>query len=257
MSDQFNSREARRKANSKSSPSPKKGKKRKKGGLFKKTLLTLLILFVLGVVGGAVTFAVMVSDAPKLDESKLKTPYSSTIYDKNGKEIAEVGAEKRTYVPIDQIPDVVKEAFIATEDARFYEHHGIDPVRIGGALVANFTDGFGAEGGSTITQQVVKNSLLSHQKTLKRKVQEVWLSIQLERNYSKDEILEMYLNRIYFSPRAYGIGKAAEEFFGVTDLSKLTVEQAATLAGMPQSPTAYNPVKNPDKAEKDGTSSSV
>ncbi|MGN7305670.1 PBP1A family penicillin-binding protein [Bacillus subtilis] len=250
MSDQFNSREARRKANSKSSPSPKKGKKRKKGGLFKKTLFTLLILFVLGVVGGAVTFAVMVSDAPALDESKLKTPYSSTIYDKNGKEIAEVGAEKRTYVSIDEIPDVVKEAFIATEDARFYEHHGIDPVRIGGALVANFKDGFGAEGGSTITQQVVKNSLLSHQKTLKRKVQEVWLSIQLERNYSKDEILEMYLNRIYFSPRAYGIGKAAEEFFGVTDLSKLTVEQAATLAGMPQSPTAYNPVKNPDKAEK-------
>ncbi|UQZ46446.1 PBP1A family penicillin-binding protein [Bacillus sp. PK3-037] len=250
MSDQFTSREARRKANSKSSPSPKKGKKRKKGGLFKKTLFTLLILFVLGVVGGAVTFAVMISDAPKLDENKLKTPYSSTIYDKNGKEIAEYGSEKRSYVSIDEIPDVVKEAFIATEDARFYEHHGIDPVRIGGALVANFTDGFGAEGGSTITQQVVKNSLLSHQKTLKRKVQEVWLSIQLERNYSKDEILEMYLNRIYFSPRAYGIGKAAEEFFGVTDLSKLTVEQAATLAGMPQSPTAYNPVKNPDKAEK-------
>lgn len=250
MSDQFTSREARRKANSKSSPSPKKGKKRKKGGLFKKTLFTLLILFVLGVVGGAVTFAVMVSDAPKLDENKLKTPYSSTIYDRNGEEIAEYGSEKRTYVSIDEIPDTVKEAFIATEDARFYEHHGIDPVRIGGALVANFTDGFGAEGGSTITQQVVKNSLLSHQKTLKRKVQEVWLSIQLERNYSKDEILEMYLNRIYFSPRAYGIGKAAEEFFGVTDLSKLTVEQAATLAGMPQSPTAYNPVKNPDKAEK-------
>ncbi|WP_316274348.1 PBP1A family penicillin-binding protein [Bacillus halotolerans] len=250
MSDQFNSREARRKANSKSSPSPKKGKKRKKGGLFKKTLFTLLILFILGVVGGAVTFAVMVSDAPSLDENKLKTPYSSTIYDKNGKEIAEYGSEKRSYVSINEIPDVVKEAFIATEDARFYEHHGIDPVRIGGALVANFTDGFGAEGGSTITQQVVKNSLLSHQKTLKRKVQEVWLSIQLERNYSKDEILEMYLNRIYFSPRAYGIGKAAEEFFGVTDLSKLTVEQAATLAGMPQSPTAYNPVKNPDKAEK-------
>ncbi|MEC1672105.1 PBP1A family penicillin-binding protein [Bacillus mojavensis] len=250
MSDQFTSREARRKANSKSSPSPKKGKKRKKGGLFKKTLFTLLILFVLGVVGGAVTFAVMVSDAPSLDENKLKTPYSSTIYDKNGKEVAEYGSEKRSYVSIDEIPDVVKEAFIATEDARFYEHHGIDPVRIGGALVANFKDGFGAEGGSTITQQVVKNSLLSHQKTLKRKVQEVWLSIQLERNYSKDEILEMYLNRIYFSPRAYGIGKAAEEFFGVTDLSKLTVEQAATLAGMPQSPTAYNPVKNPDKAEK-------
>lgn len=246
MSDQFKSREERRKAaqnrGSHSTSSPKKGKKHKKGGLLKKTLFTLLILFVIGVVGGAVTFAVLVSDAPSLDEDKLKTPYSSTIYDKNGKEIAEVGAEKRTYVSIKDIPDVVKEAFIATEDARFYEHHGLDPIRIGGALVANFKGGFGSEGGSTITQQVVKNSLLTHQKTLKRKAQEAWLSIQLERNYSKDEILEMYLNRIYFSPRAYGIGKAAEEFFGVTDLSKLTVEQAATLAGMPQSPTAYNPV---------------
>ncbi|KYD02386.1 PBP1A family penicillin-binding protein [Bacillus atrophaeus] len=254
MSDQFKSREERRKAaqnrGSHSNSSPKKGKKHKKGGLLKKTLFTLLILFIIGVVGGAVTFAVLVSDAPSLDEDKLKTPYSSTIYDKNGKEIAEVGAEKRTYVSIKDIPDVVKEAFIATEDARFYEHHGLDPIRIGGALVANFKGGFGSEGGSTITQQVVKNSLLTHQKTLKRKAQEAWLSIQLERNYSKDEILEMYLNRIYFSPRAYGIGKAAEEFFGVTDLSKLTVEQAATLAGMPQSPTAYNPVKNPDKAEK-------
>lgn len=145
---------------------------------------------------------------------------------------------------------MVKDAFIATEDARFYKHHGIDPIRIGGALVANVEDGFGAEGGSTITQQVVKNSLLNNQKTLKRKVQEVWLSIQLEQKYSKDEILEMYLNRIFFSPYAYGVGKAAEQFFGVTDLNKLTVAQAATLAGMPQSPSAYNPVKHPETAEK-------
>ncbi|MCC9020989.1 PBP1A family penicillin-binding protein [Bacillus nakamurai] len=254
MSDQFMSREERRKAkqskNSKPASSPKKGKKQRKGGLFKKIVLSLVILFVLGIVGGAAAFAVLVSGAPSLDEAKLKTPYSSTIYDKNGKEIAEVGAEKRTYVPIKDIPDVVKEAFIATEDARFYKHHGIDPIRIGGALLANFKDGFGSEGGSTITQQVVKNSLLTHQKTIKRKAQEVWLSLQLERHYSKDEILEMYLNRIYFSPRAYGVGKAAEDFFGVKDLSKLTVEQAATLAGMPQSPTGYNPVKNPKASEK-------
>ncbi|MED4659208.1 transglycosylase domain-containing protein, partial [Bacillus licheniformis] len=134
--------------------------------------------------------------------------------------------------------------------ARFYDHHGVDPIRIGGALLANFEGGFGSEGGSTITQQVVKNSLLSHEKTLKRKVQEVWLSFQLERKYSKDEILEMYLNRIYFSPQAYGVGKAAEQFYGVTDLNDLTVEQAATLAGMPQSPNNYNPIKHPEKAEK-------
>lgn len=134
MSDQFTSREERRKARQTKSTkpsSPKKGKKQRKGGLFKKIVLSLVILFVLGIVGGAAAFAVLVSGAPSLDEAKLKTPYSSTIYDKNGKEIAEVGGEKRTYVPIKDIPDVVKEAFIATEDARFYKHHGIDPIRIG------------------------------------------------------------------------------------------------------------------------------
>ncbi|MEC1472898.1 PBP1A family penicillin-binding protein [Bacillus haynesii] len=252
MSDQFNSRQERRKAQQGKSRSNthSKPKKKKKAGLFKKILLSILIIGVIGLIAGGVTFAVMVADSPSLDEAKLKTPYSSTIYDKNGKEIAEIGSEKRTYVSIKDIPDSVKNAFLATEDARFYDHHGVDPIRIGGALLANFEGGFGSEGGSTITQQVVKNSLLSHEKTLKRKVQEVWLSFQLERKYSKDEILEMYLNRIYFSPQAYGVGKAAEQFYGVTDLNDLTVEQAATLAGMPQSPNNYNPIKHPEKAEK-------
>ncbi|MFN2745630.1 MULTISPECIES: PBP1A family penicillin-binding protein [Bacillus] len=252
MSDQFNSRQERRKAQQGKSRSNThtKPKKKKKAGLFKKILLSILIIGVIGLIAGGVTFAVMIADAPSLDESKLKTPYSSIIYDKNGKEIAEIGAEKRTYVSIKDIPDTVKNAFLATEDARFYDHHGIDPIRIGGALVANLEGGFGSEGGSTITQQVVKNSLLSHEKTVKRKVQEVWLSFQLERKYSKDEILEMYLNRIYFSPQAYGVGKAAEQFYGVKDLNDLTVEQAATLAGMPQSPNNYNPIKHPEQAEK-------
>ncbi|WP_307891829.1 PBP1A family penicillin-binding protein [Bacillus swezeyi] len=252
MSDQFNSRQERRRAQQGKSRSNThtKPKKKKKAGLFKKILLSILIVGVIGLIAGGVTFAVMVADAPSLDEAKLKTPYSSTIYDKNGKEIAEIGSEKRTYVSIKDIPDSVKNAFLATEDARFYDHHGVDPIRIGGALLANFEGGFGSEGGSTITQQVVKNSLLSHEKTVKRKVQEVWLSFQLERKYSKDEILEMYLNRIYFSPQAYGVGKAAEQFYGVKDLNDLTIEQAATLAGMPQSPNNYNPIKHPEKAEK-------
>ena len=252
MSDQFNSRQERRRAQQGKSRSNthSKPKKKKKAGLFKKILLSILIIGVIGLIAGGVTFAVMVADAPSLDEAKLKTPYSSTIYDKNGKKIAELGSEKRKYVSIKDIPDNVKNAFLATEDARFYDHHGVDPIRIGGALLANFEGGFGSEGGSTITQQVVKNSLLSHEKTLKRKVQEVWLSLQLERKYSKDEILEMYLNRIYFSPQAYGVGKAAEQFYGITNLKDLTVEQAATLAGMPQSPNNYNPVKHPEQAEK-------
>ncbi|MFJ5965113.1 PBP1A family penicillin-binding protein [Bacillus sp. NPDC093026] len=251
MSDQFTSREQRRKATKGTNTKKQKNKKgKKKTGLFKKICLSLLVIGLLCVVAGITTFAVFASTAPSLDDSKLKTPYSSKIYDKNNKVIAEVGAEKRTYVSIKDIPDVVKEAFIATEDARFYQHHGIDPIRIGGALIANVEDGFGAEGGSTITQQVVKNTLLNDHKTLKRKVQEIWLSIQLEQKYSKDEILEMYLNRIFFTPQAYGVGKAAEQFFGVTNLNKLSIAQAATLAGMPQSPSAYNPVKHPEAAEK-------
>lgn len=250
MSDQFTSREQRRKASQENNKKQKNKKGKKKAGLFKKIFLSLLVIGLLCIVAGIATFAVFASSAPSLDDSKLKTPYSSKIYDKNNKVIAEVGAEKRTYISIKDIPDFLKEAFIATEDARFYKHHGIDPIRIGGALVANVEDGFGAEGGSTITQQVVKNTLLNDHKTLKRKVQEVWLSIQLEQKYSKDEILEMYLNRIFFTPQAYGVGKAAEQFFGVTDLNKLSIAQAATLAGMPQSPSAYNPIRNPEAAEK-------
>ncbi|MDA1475281.1 PBP1A family penicillin-binding protein [Bacillus changyiensis] len=252
MSDQFNSRQERRKAQQGKSRSntQSKPKKKKKMGLFKKILLSILIIGVLGLIAGGATFAFMIADAPSLDEGKLKTPYSSTIYDINGKKIGEIGSEKRKYVPIKNIPNVVKNAFLATEDARFYEHHGVDPIRIGGALIANFEGGFGSEGGSTITQQVVKNSFLSHDKTMKRKVQEVWLSFQLERKYSKDEILEMYLNRIFFSSQAYGVGKAAELFYGVKDLNDLTISQAATLAGMPQSPNNYNPIKHPDRAEK-------
>ncbi|MFS0656564.1 PBP1A family penicillin-binding protein [Bacillus sp. 179-C3.3 HS] len=250
MSDQFTSREQRRKATQGNKQKNRNKKGKKKAGLFKKIFISLLVIGLLCLVAGITTFAIFASSAPSLDDSKLKTPYSSKIYDMNNKVIAEVGAEKRTYVSVQDIPDLLKEAFIATEDARFYKHHGIDPIRIGGALVANVEDGFGSEGGSTITQQVVKNTILSKDKTLKRKVQEVWLSFQLEQKYSKDEILEMYLNRIFFSPQAYGVGKAAEQFFGVTDLNKLTIAQAATLAGMPQSPSAYNPVKNPEAAEK-------
>lgn len=158
MSDQFTSREQRRKASQENNKKQKNKKGKKKAGLFKKIFLSLLVIGLLCLVAGITTFAVFASSAPSIDDSKLKTPYSSKLYDKDKKVFAEVGAEKRTYVSIKDIPDVVKDAFIATEDARFYKHHGIDPIRIGGALVANVEDGFGAEGGSTITQQVVKNS---------------------------------------------------------------------------------------------------
>lgn len=133
----------------------------------------------------------MASGAPELDESLLKDPLSSKVYDMNGNKIYEFGAEKRTYVSLNQIPDDLKNAVLAVEDARFYEHHGLDVIRLGGAVVANLTEGFGAEGASTISQQVIKNSFfVEGEKKLTRKAQELWLAFQLERKYSKTKFLK-------------------------------------------------------------------
>jgi penicillin-binding protein 1A len=252
MSEQYSSREERRKQQAQKSMKQKKQKKEKNNKsapLWKKILLTLLAIGIVGMVAGGITFAAIVAGAPPLDDKKLKDSFSSKIYDINGKEITEFGQVRRTYVPYDDIPKVLEEAVLATEDARFYEHNGVDFIRLGGAFVANIQEGFGAEGASTITQQVIKNSLLSTDKTITRKVQEVWLAFQLEQKYSKQEILEMYLNKIYFPGNIYGAAQAAESFYG-KDLSKLELHEAAMIAGMPQSPNNYNPRTNPESAEK-------
>lgn len=248
MSEQYKSREERRKKQAQQSSKKKKNKK-PKAGLWKKILISLLAIGIVGMLAGGVTFAVMVAGAPPLDDKKLKDSFSSKIYDMNGDEITEFGQVKRTYVPYDEIPKVLENAVLATEDARFYEHNGVDVIRLGGALVANIQEGFGAEGASTITQQVIKNSLLTPEKTISRKVQELWLSFQLEQKYSKQEILEMYLNKIYFPGNVYGVAQAAESFYG-KDLSELELHEAAMIAGIPQSPNNYNPRTNPENAEK-------
>ncbi|MFP3663925.1 PBP1A family penicillin-binding protein [Priestia sp. SIMBA_032] len=255
MSDNYRSREERRRAMNDNKPEGKsqgKPKKKKKGGLFRKIVAAVLLIGIIGLIAGVGTFFAMISDAPKVDDSVLKNSFSSKVYANDGKTVVkEIGAQKRTYVQYDEIPQVVKNAFIATEDVRFYKHHGVDFYRIGGALMANFKNGFGAEGGSTITQQVVKNSFLSPKKTVKRKVQEMWLAYQLERKYSKQQILEMYLNKIYFaSGEVYGIERAAEKFYGVKSVKDLTLDEAAMLAGLPKAPTTYNPVTNPENATK-------
>ncbi|MBD8070209.1 PBP1A family penicillin-binding protein [Bacillus sp. PS06] len=200
-------------------------------------------------VAGATTFYIMAKDAPALDEALLKDPISSKVLDKDGNKIYEFGVEKRTYVSIDKIPDDMKNAVIAIEDARFYEHHGLDIIRLGGAVVANFQEGYGAEGASTISQQVIKNSFLSPEKKLKRKVQELWLAFQLENKYSKDQILEMYLNKIYYGVgNTHGVAKAAEIYFGKT-LSELELHEAALIAGIGQNPGMHNPFTNPEGAQ--------
>lgn len=216
---------------------------------FKRVFMTVLFLGIAGLVAGAGLFAFYASSAPELDEELLKDPVSSEFYDINKDVFATVGAENRYYVKFEDIPEDMINAVLATEDVRFFEHHGIDFYRLGGAVLANLRDGFGAQGASTLTQQVVKNSFFQNEKKLKRKAQEAWLAIKLERKYSKEEIFEMYFNKVLMSGRVYGIGTAAKYFYN-KELDELTLAEEAMLAGMVQLPNAYNPIKNPERAEK-------
>ena len=247
MSEEYQSREERRKQQN-AAKNKQKTNKKSKGSLFKRILLVLVALGIIGIVAGAATFAYMIKDTPKLDAGTLKAAIPSEIYDKDGKLITEIGSQKLDYVEYENIPELVRNAIIATEDSRFFEHHGVDPIRLGGAVIANFTSGFGAEGASTITQQVVKNYFLTADKTISRKAQEAWLAIQLERKYTKEEIFELYVNKVFMSERTIGIATASDVYFGKS-LKDLTLPEAALLAGMPQSPNNYNPFNNPDKAE--------
>lgn len=241
MADNSQSRAARR----------KQKKKTKKKPIWKKVLFSFLLIFLLLGVGGAALGAYWIATAPELDPTKLEDTFSSTVYDKYGEEFASLsGDEKRTKVSYEDLPQELIDAVTATEDARFFEHSGIDLRRLGGAILANISDGFGSQGASTITHQVVEKSFLPPDKKISLKVQEQWLALQLERQYSKEEILEFYLNKVFYGNRAYGVAEAAKNYFGKTDLHELTLPEVAILAGLPQRPTAYNPFENPDLTEK-------
>lgn len=224
--------------------------KPKQKSIAKRVFLIIGIIFLAMFIAGSSLFIYYISTAPELDPEKLSDPFSSQIYDKDGELFAELGNVKRTKVEFDDLPPVLIDAVTATEDARFFDHFGIDLRRIGGAIIANIKRGFGAEGASTITQQVVENAFLTPEKSLKIKVQEQWLALKLEREYSKEQIMEMYLNKIFYGNGAYGVAKAAEVYFGKKDLHDLTLVEAAILAGLPQRPSAYNPFENPDLMAK-------
>ncbi|TDQ41493.1 penicillin-binding protein 1A [Aureibacillus halotolerans] len=256
MSERYKTRAERKQSAQKPSSSSKKptrpkGNKADKSSLFKRIMMGLAIFVLACISIGGVAVAIIIQGAPEISAEALESPLSSRIYDVNGNEIAELGAQKRTQVDIENVPDIVKNAFVSTEDVRFYSHFGVDPLRIGGAVIANFQEGFGAEGASTITQQVVKNYLLTSEKKLTRKIQEAWLAVKLEQQYSKDQILELYLNKILFAQDIYGVSKATEFYFDKDITSdEITIEEAALLAGLPQSPNYYNPFRNPEAAEK-------
>ena len=185
-----------------------------------------------------------VDTAPTLDLAALDAQdKTSFIYDSEGNLITDYkGTEDRIMVSIDEIPEMLQNAFIAVEDARFYEHNGVDVKRIVGALVANFTSG-STQGGSTITQQLIKQTVLSSEQSYKRKLQEAYLAMELETRYTKKQILESYLNTIFLGGSYYGVRVAAYGYFG-KELDQLTLRECAMLAGLTRSPNYYNPRSN-------------
>ncbi|MBR1586119.1 MAG: transglycosylase domain-containing protein [Clostridia bacterium] len=209
-------------------------------------LVLLVLLLGLSGLGAVVGVAkAYMETAPTLDLAAIDDQaQTSFIYDANGNQITDYkGSENRIMVSIDTMPLMLQHAFVAVEDARFYTHNGVDIKRIVGAFVTNFVSG-SQQGGSTITQQLIKNTLLSSEQSYKRKIQEAYLAMQLETRYTKNEILESYLNTIYLGEDYYGVKVAAYGFFGKDNLNDLTLRECAMLAGMTNNPYYYNPRRN-------------
>ena len=190
------------------------------------------------------------TDLPDIDSLENYTPPLITrIYDVHGEIVTELFTERRTIIPLNEIPVNLQNAFLATEDEHFFTHWGINPRGIVRAALVNLRHGRVVEGGSTITQQLSKVLFFTQEKTLGRKVREFLLAMQLERHYSKEEIFQLYLNQIYFGSGAYGVEAAARTFFG-KHVKDLTLAECAILAGLPRSPKYYSPLANPQNAQR-------
>ncbi|AVR02176.1 carboxypeptidase/penicillin-binding protein 1A [Pluralibacter gergoviae] len=184
-------------------------------------------------------------DVATLRDVRLQIPMQ--VYSADGELIAQYGEKRRIPVTLSQIPPQMVKAFIATEDSRFYEHHGVDPVGIFRAASIALFSGHASQGASTITQQLARNFFLSPEKTLTRKIKEAFLAIRIEQLLNKDEILELYLNKIYLGYRAYGVGAAAQVYFG-KPVDQLTLSEMAVIAGLPKAPSTFNPLYSMDRA---------
>lgn len=210
------------------------------------------IVGVLLVLIGIGLFAYYANKAPSISQAQLQNAGSSTLYTNDGKLLLSLGDDKRTYIKSKDIPQQLKDALISIEDKRFYkEKFGIDPIRTAGAVVNNVRGG-NTSGGSSLTQQLIKLSVFStnsKDRTIKRKIQEAWLAAKISQQYSKDQILEFYVNKVYMNYSQYGIETAAEFYYGKS-LKDLDLAQTALLAGMPNAPSVYNPYLYPKYAEK-------
>ena len=212
------------------------------------TVVLIVFSVLIGILGGVLYWTV--ADLPSVKLLEEYAPLeSSLVYSSDGQLMTELYLERRTFIPYYQIPEHVKKAFISVEDVRFYHHPGVDVIGILRALWHDIKAGGIVEGGSTITQQLARMLFLEPDKSIKRKIKEAALSLMIEKHYTKDEILGMYLNQAYFGTRAYGIEAAAQTYFGKS-VKDLTVAEAALLASMPKAPSVYSPFKNPGKARE-------
>ena len=214
--------------------------------------ICLLTVFIAAIMLGGGLFLYYVSKAPALSESKLVATTSSKIYDSKNELIADLGSERRVNAQANEIPTELVNAIVSIEDHRFFSHRGVDTIRILGASLRNLRGGGGLQGGSTLTQQLIKLTYFStstSDQTLSRKAQEAWLAVQLEQKATKQEILTYYINKVYMSNGNYGMQTAAQNYYG-KDLKDLTLPQLALLAGMPQAPNQYDPYSHPEAAQE-------
>ncbi|MGL5105862.1 MAG: peptidoglycan glycosyltransferase/peptidoglycan DD-transpeptidase MrcA [Plesiomonas shigelloides] len=209
--------------------------------------LACILLGAASVYGLYVYVKPQLPDVTTLRDVRLQTPMQ--VYSADGKLISQFGEKRRIPLTLQQIPPLMVDAFIATEDSRFYQHDGIDPIGILRAAFVSLTAGHAKQGASTITQQLARNFFLSPEKTLMRKVKEVFLALRIEQLLTKDEILDLYLNKIYLGYRSYGVGAAAQVYFG-KDVSQLSLGEMAVIAGLPKAPSTLNPLYSLSRAEQ-------
>ena len=211
-------------------------------------LSTLLTLFILGCVAVGIVYVQFKSELPDVESLKtVELQQPMQIYTSDGKLIGEVGEQRRIPVKLENIPEKLIQAVLATEDSRFYEHHGLDPIGIARALMVTINKGGTSQGASTITQQLARNFFLTSEKTFTRKAKEAILAIEIENALNKQEILELYLNKIYLGYRSYGVAAAAKTYFG-KELNQLTLSEMAVIAGLPKAPSTMNPLSSPKRA---------
>src|ERR1700691_6059805 len=225
-------------------PRRRKKRGRKRGSLFVALIYWCLMLGIWGAIGATGLIAYYAGQLPPIDQLAIpKRPPNIAILAEDGTLLANRGDTGGAAVHLSELPDYLPKAFIAIEDRRFYQHWGVDPFGILRALLRDAVGGGGMEGGSTLTQQLAKNLFLTQERTISRKIQEAILAVWLEHKYSKDQILELYLNRVYFGAGAFGVEAAAQKYFGHS-ARNVSLAEAAMLAGLMKAPSRYAPNHN-------------